>query len=102
MRIKCLSQGHYCHCQQIRTGDLMIESPWSYDPLSHTSFPTSYPIFHVGCGLLQLNIIDTFGLDARLFVHLVLSAYICVNSSELSVLELWHRDMHEIWYPTNE
>ena len=32
MRIKCLAQGNYC--QQIRTGDLTIESPWSY-PLSH-------------------------------------------------------------------
>ena len=36
MRIKCLAQGHYCRCQQIRTGDLTIESPWSY-PLSHNS-----------------------------------------------------------------
>ena len=26
MRIKCLAQGHYCHCQQIQTGDLTIES----------------------------------------------------------------------------
>ena len=26
----------YCRCQQIRTGDLTIESPWSY-PLSHNS-----------------------------------------------------------------
>ena len=34
MRVKYLAQGHYCHCQQIRTGDLTIESPWSY-PLSH-------------------------------------------------------------------
>ena len=36
MKIKCLAQGHYCRCQQIRTGDLTIESPWSY-PLSHNS-----------------------------------------------------------------
>ena len=36
MRIKCLAQGHYCRCQQIRTGDLTIESSWSY-PLSHNS-----------------------------------------------------------------
>ena len=36
MRIKCIAQGHYCRCQQIRTGDLTIESPWSY-PLSHNS-----------------------------------------------------------------
>ena len=36
MRRKCLAQGHYCRCQQIRTGDLTIESPWSY-PLSHNS-----------------------------------------------------------------
>ena len=35
-RTKCLAQGHYCRCQQIRTGDLTIESPWSY-PLSHNS-----------------------------------------------------------------
>ena len=26
MRIKCLVQGH-CRCQQIRTGDLTIDSP---------------------------------------------------------------------------
>ena len=26
MRIKSLAQGHYCRCQQIRTGDLTIES----------------------------------------------------------------------------
>ena len=34
MRIKGPAQGHYCRCQQIQTGDLTIESPWSY-PLSH-------------------------------------------------------------------
>ena len=37
MRIKCLAQGHYCRCQQIRIGDLMAEIPWSY-PLSHNSW----------------------------------------------------------------
>ena len=36
MRIKCLAQGHYCRCQQIQTGDLTIDSLWSY-PLSHNS-----------------------------------------------------------------
>ena len=36
MRIKCLAQGHYCRCQQIRTGVLTFESLWSY-PLSHNS-----------------------------------------------------------------
>ena len=36
MRIKCLAQGHYCRCQQIRTGDLMKESQCSY-LLSHNS-----------------------------------------------------------------
>ena len=36
MRIKCHAQGHHCRCQQIRTGDLTIESQWSY-PLSHSS-----------------------------------------------------------------
>ena len=35
MRKKCLAQGNYC--QQIRTGDLTIESPWSY-PLSHNEY----------------------------------------------------------------
>ena len=30
MRIKCLAQGRNCHCLQIRTGDLTIESLWSY------------------------------------------------------------------------
>ena len=29
-------QGHYCCCQQTWTGDLMVESLWSY-PLSHDS-----------------------------------------------------------------
>ena len=38
MRIKCLAQGHYCHCQQIWTGDLTVESLWSY-PLSHVTAP---------------------------------------------------------------
>ena len=36
MMFKCLAQGHYCRCQQIRTGDLTIERPWPY-PLSHNS-----------------------------------------------------------------
>ena len=36
MWIKCLAQGHYCRCQQIRTGDLTIENLWSC-PLSHIS-----------------------------------------------------------------
>ena len=34
MRRKCLAQGHYCRCQQIRTRDITTESPWSY-LLSH-------------------------------------------------------------------
>ena len=36
MRIKCRAEGHYCRCQQIRTGDFTVESPWS-DPLSYNS-----------------------------------------------------------------
>ena len=46
MRIKCLAQGHYCPCQQIWTGHLTIESPWSY-PLSHNSFSSDMKIFCV-------------------------------------------------------
>ena len=71
MRIKCLAQGHYCHCQQIQTGDLMIESQfWSY-PLSHNSSSTSCltlclprsPICHV-CKLAKLA-------DLQLYTHLL-------------------------------
>ena len=55
MRIKCLAQGHFCRCQQIQTGDLTIESPWSY-PLSHNS--SSYDIWleHVEPWAEQANL----------------------------------------------
>ena len=36
MRIKLIAQGHYCHCQQIWTRDLTVESSWSY-PISNDS-----------------------------------------------------------------
>ena len=42
MRIRCLA--HYYCCQQIQTGDLTVESLWSY-PLSHNS--SLYSLYRV-------------------------------------------------------
>ena len=41
MRINVIAKGHYCRCQQIRIGDLPVESLWSY-PLSHDSSSAWY------------------------------------------------------------
>ena len=38
MRIKCLAQGQYCRCQQIRTMDLTIESPLSHAKLLNARY----------------------------------------------------------------
>ena len=66
MRKKYLAQGHYCRWQQVRTGDLAIESPWSY-PLSHNSSSNgghldeaertnSHPLFLAnGLGVLYIH-----------------------------------------------
>ena len=45
MRIKCLAQGHYCCCQQNRTGDLMIESVVLSTELQQQILSTSINVY---------------------------------------------------------
>ena len=67
MRIKCLAQGHYCRCQQLRTGDLTIECPWPY-AMSHN---TSSNLFQNGAPasekVLDWSVYEVF-VDSQVFM----------------------------------
>ena len=73
MRIKCLAQGHYCHCQQIWTGDLTIESLWPY-PLSHNSSSLIHIHISYSYSYLKKKNIDFFFFSSWNFMHLVFAS----------------------------
>ena len=91
MRIKCLAQGHYCRCQQIRTGDFTIESPWSY-PLSHNSSSS----FNITVEILKQILLEMICLYQYLcsYLNTLISLYVVLHISTpspsvfLSILNL--------------
>ena len=77
MRIKCLTQGHYCCCQEIQTGDLMIESLWSY-PLSHNCSLTN----NFCCYFWGLSFLTIVMMHQLKYIHRwTVSHYQCIITS---------------------
>ena len=73
---------HYCRCQQIRTGDLTTESPWSY-PLNHNII---WNVF-VSCPCLH-KVILTYSLNKKEWICSLFKEWI-LEKSEIRVNLEW-------------
>ena len=79
MKIKCLAQGRYCRCQQIWTGYLMIEIPWSY-PLSYNS--SSLGLLYLLITSLEWKLLSACKIAACLKLY-VMASFACLQACHM-------------------